>query len=97
MPRDGESELVPDSLVALFRDVDRRPAIGPKNQPKNWKTKVNLRLLDEIDVKGLEGVEWRIHGVEREVATRLQEQARLAHHLSLSEKLPAEDLFDADK
>ena len=62
------------AFASVTRESDWRPVKGNKN----WKTKVQYAVLDEIDARKLAEGGTVIEAVEKEVRERLQQKALMA-------------------
>ena len=62
------------AFANVWKESDWR---APKGNTKGWKTKVQFRLLDEIDIRSLDENGTVIDSVEKEVRERLQTKALL--------------------
>ena len=62
------------AFANVFKESDWR---APKGNTKGWKTKVQFRLLDEIDIRALDENGTVIDSVDKEVREQLQSKALL--------------------
>ena len=76
------------AFANVWKEVDWK---APKGNTKGWKTKVQFRLLDEIDIRSLDENGTVIDSVEKEVRERLQTKALLEKALGKLGDAPGGD------